>query len=91
MLMSARPKEYGCIAYTFAVDVVDPNVVRMSEAWRDQESLETHLADDEFQGVGKELVHIRPPHRHDRSEKSKLSLNGNAGAYETRRALMEPA
>jgi quinol monooxygenase YgiN len=37
-------KTDGCIAYTFAVDVVDPNVVRMSEAWRDQQSLETHPA-----------------------------------------------
>jgi hypothetical protein len=27
----------------------------------------------------------------DQSEKSELSLNGNAGACETRRALMEPA
>src|SRR5579863_5596831 len=24
----------GCIAYAFAVDVVDPNVLHMSEAWR---------------------------------------------------------
>jgi quinol monooxygenase YgiN len=48
----------GCIAYAFAVDVVDPDVVRMSEAWRDQQSLETHLADDEFQAVQKQLVHI---------------------------------
>jgi quinol monooxygenase YgiN len=55
---SARPKENGCIAYAFAVDVVDPNVARMSEAWRDQQSLETHLADDDFQGVRKELMRI---------------------------------
>jgi quinol monooxygenase YgiN len=51
-------KKDGCIAYTFAVDVVDPNVVRMSEAWRDRQSLETHLVDDEFQGVREELVDI---------------------------------
>ena len=49
----------GCIAYAFAVDVVDPNVLHMSEAWRDQLSLEAHLADDEFQGVLKELVDIK--------------------------------
>jgi quinol monooxygenase YgiN len=48
----------GCIGYAFAVDVVDPDVVRMSEAWRDRQSLEAHLADDEFQGVQKQLVHI---------------------------------
>jgi quinol monooxygenase YgiN len=52
-------KKDGCVAYTFAVDVVEPNVVRMSEAWRDQQSLETHLADDEFQGVQKELAHVK--------------------------------
>src|ERR1700677_185070 len=52
-------KKDGCIAYTFAVDVVEPNVVRMSEDWRDQQSLETHLADDEFQGVQKELAHVK--------------------------------
>jgi quinol monooxygenase YgiN len=46
----------GCVAYTFAIDVVDPNVVRMSESRRDQQSLETHLAGDEFQGVQKELA-----------------------------------
>jgi quinol monooxygenase YgiN len=51
-------KKDGCIAYTFAVDVVDPNVVRMSEAWRDRQSLETHLVDDEFQGVREVLVDI---------------------------------
>jgi quinol monooxygenase YgiN len=28
-------KKDGCIAYTFAVDVVDTHVVRMIEAWRD--------------------------------------------------------
>jgi quinol monooxygenase YgiN len=48
----------GCIAYTFAVDVMDPDMVRMSEAWRDRQSLERHLADDEFQAVQKQLVHI---------------------------------
>ena len=51
-------KKDGCIAYAFAVDVVDSNIVRMSETWRDQQSLETHLADDEFQGVQRELVHV---------------------------------
>jgi quinol monooxygenase YgiN len=52
-------KKDGCIAYTLAVDVVEPNVVRMSEAWRDQPTLETHIAGEEFQGVQKELVHIK--------------------------------
>jgi quinol monooxygenase YgiN len=48
----------GCIAYSFAVDVLDPSVVRMSEVWRDQKALATHLADDEFQATMKELAGV---------------------------------
>jgi quinol monooxygenase YgiN len=51
-------KKDGCVAYVFAADVLDPDVVRMSEVWRDLRSLEAHLADDEFQGVLKELAQI---------------------------------
>jgi quinol monooxygenase YgiN len=48
----------GCIAYAFAADVLDPDAVQMSEAWRDLQSLEAHLIDEEFREVLKELVHI---------------------------------
>jgi len=48
----------GCIAYSFAADVLEPNVVRMSEAWRDQKALDRHLADEEFQATLKELASI---------------------------------
>jgi quinol monooxygenase YgiN len=51
-------KTDGCIAYAFAADLLDPNVVRMSEAWRDRQSLDAHLASDEFQGVLKELAAV---------------------------------
>jgi quinol monooxygenase YgiN len=33
-------------------------VVRMSEVWRDQKALATHLADDEFQATMKELAGV---------------------------------
>ena len=48
-------KKDGCIAYAFAVDVADPNVVRMSEARRDRQSLERHLATTSFKECGKNL------------------------------------
>jgi quinol monooxygenase YgiN len=41
----------GCIAYAFAVDALDPNLLRMSESWRDLAALNAHLADDEFKGT----------------------------------------
>jgi quinol monooxygenase YgiN len=53
-----RQKE-GCIAYAFASDIPDPSIIRMSEAWRDLKSLETHLADDEFQAVLTETSKFR--------------------------------
>jgi quinol monooxygenase YgiN len=69
-------KKDGCIAYAFAADVLDPDVVRMSEAWRDQESLEAHLADKEFQGVLEELAHIgliaRSVQRYDVSSSTEI-------------------
>jgi quinol monooxygenase YgiN len=48
----------SCIAYAFAADVLDPDAVQMSEAWRDLHSLEAHLIAEEFRGVLKELAHI---------------------------------
>jgi quinol monooxygenase YgiN len=54
----ARKKD-GWIAYTFAADALDPCIVRWSEVWRDLNSLETHLADDEFQAMRKETVKLR--------------------------------
>jgi quinol monooxygenase YgiN len=49
----------GCIAYAFASDVLNPNVVLMSEAWRDQQALDAHLAGEEFQATLKELASVK--------------------------------
>jgi quinol monooxygenase YgiN len=57
-------KKDGCIAYAFATDVLDLNMLRMSEAWRDQKSLDAHLADDEFQATLKELAQVEIIARH---------------------------
>ncbi len=46
----------GCIAYAFAVDALDPNLLRMSEIWRDLAALNAHLADDEFKGTQASLA-----------------------------------
>lgn len=41
MLTETR-KEDGCIAYMFAIDVLDPAVLVISEAWRDAAALGAH-------------------------------------------------
>ncbi len=37
-------QEDGCIRYTFAQDLTDPDVMVISEAWRDKPALMAHAA-----------------------------------------------
>jgi quinol monooxygenase YgiN len=53
----ARRKD-GCLAYSFAIDVLEPGVIRMSELWRELPSLERHLTSNEFQDTLKQLADI---------------------------------
>ena len=43
-MLSASRAEDGCLSYSYAVDVAEPGLVRIFEAWRDQASLEAHFA-----------------------------------------------
>jgi quinol monooxygenase YgiN len=43
ILVDATRLYDGCIAYDVAVDPFDPGVIRMSELWPDQASLDRHL------------------------------------------------
>lgn len=36
-------KEDGCLAYSYAVDVADPELIRVFEQWRDQACLDAHF------------------------------------------------
>ncbi len=36
--------EDGCLHYAFAQDVSDPDLIRISERWRDQDALGAHSA-----------------------------------------------
>ena len=33
----------GCLAYRYGIDALDPNMIVISERWRDEASLEAHL------------------------------------------------
>ena len=48
----------GCIAYSFSADFLDPDVVRVSELWRDLRALEEHLASEEFLSTLNELSQV---------------------------------
>lgn len=42
MILASRAEE-GCIEYAYAIDVLDEGLVRVSEKWRDRETLAAHL------------------------------------------------
>ena len=44
MIHTTRTTEPGCIEYNFAVDLVEPNLIRISERWKDQAALDAHFA-----------------------------------------------
>ena len=43
-VVEATLREQGCIAYSYAEDVLDPGLIRVSEAWDSAEALTTHFA-----------------------------------------------
>lgn len=43
-MLAASRAEDGCLTYSYAVDVAEPGLVRVFEAWRDQAALDAHFA-----------------------------------------------
>ncbi|TNE31962.1 MAG: antibiotic biosynthesis monooxygenase [Alphaproteobacteria bacterium] len=39
----ATRQEEGCIRYAYARDVLDPQIMHVSEAWRDMDALKLHF------------------------------------------------
>ena len=42
-MLTASRAEDGCQEYSYAVDVAEPGLVRIFEAWRDQAALDAHF------------------------------------------------
>ncbi|GAA4049080.1 putative quinol monooxygenase [Parerythrobacter jejuensis] len=45
MIEESRAEE-GCVTYSYAEDVIEPGLVRVTEIWRDREALDAHFASD---------------------------------------------
>jgi quinol monooxygenase YgiN len=43
-MIAASRGEEGCLEYAYAEDVAEPGLIRVSELWRDRESLARHFA-----------------------------------------------
>ena len=42
-MLAASRAEDGCVTYSYAVDVQDPGLIRVFEAWRDQAAIDAHF------------------------------------------------
>ncbi|MCB2088411.1 MAG: putative quinol monooxygenase [Sphingomonadaceae bacterium] len=42
-VIAASLEEPGCLAYSYAVDILDPGLVRVTEAWADGSTLARHF------------------------------------------------
>jgi quinol monooxygenase YgiN len=42
-MLRASRLEDGCLTYSYAVDVEDPGLIRVFEAWRDETALKAHF------------------------------------------------
>ena len=45
-VIAASRAEPGCLAYSYAEDVLEPGLFRVSEAWESREALRAHFAMD---------------------------------------------
>lgn len=45
MVLASRA-EPGCLEYGYAIDLLDPGLVHVKEAWRDRAALDAHFASD---------------------------------------------
>ena len=43
-MVAATRTEVGCIHYAFALDIDEPDLIRISEKWVDQAALDAHFA-----------------------------------------------
>lgn len=41
--IAATRAEDGCLSYSYAVDLEDPNLLRISEHWRDEAAVNAHI------------------------------------------------
>jgi quinol monooxygenase YgiN len=42
-MIEASRAEEGCLDYSYAEDVLDPGLIRVTELWRDEAALEAHF------------------------------------------------
>ncbi len=58
-MVAATRAEEGCLHYAFARDIDEPDLIRVSERWRDQEALAAHSASAHMAEFNKAMASVQ--------------------------------
>lgn len=58
-MVKATNQEEGCIHYSFAQDIADPDLIRISERWASQEALAAHSASAHMAAFNKAMGSVK--------------------------------
>lgn len=56
MMRTTRAEEKGCLDYAFALDLAEPDLLRLSERWTDQAALDKHFATPHMAAFNKAMA-----------------------------------
>ena len=59
-MIEASRAEPGCSGYDYAVDMLEPDLMRVRELWRDEQALKDHFATPHMAAFLKGLRELRP-------------------------------
>src|SRR4249919_3683022 len=59
-MIEASRAEAGCAGYDYAVDMLEPDLMRVRELWRDEQALKDHFATPHMAAFLKGLRELRP-------------------------------
>ena len=58
-MVKATNEEAGCLHYSFAQDIADPDLIRISERWESQEALAAHGASAHMAEFNKAMAGVQ--------------------------------
>ena len=59
-MIEASRAEEGCVSYDYAVDLLEPDLLRVIERWKDWQALHDHFATPHMAAFGKALRAVAP-------------------------------
>lgn len=60
VMIRASREEEGCLEYAYSRDLLDPNLLRIIERWKDRAALVSHFAEPHMAVFRKALAEVGP-------------------------------